>query len=134
MSIITFPILEKGRLVSVQWSRIPDANTVPISVSNPVMGKSGRPSNRKEFVAEYILLSETDKASLQAFERYTVMFGAVPFLWQEPISQKTYSVRFSELLNFNSVLGKEVRYNVSVKMYGFGDFGYGLFGSGIFGY
>jgi hypothetical protein len=64
----------------------------------------------------YRFLSNTEKTTLQTFERSTVNYGANSFNWTNPIDSQTYVVRFVEPIKFTLENNKLNEWQAELKL------------------
>ena len=64
----------------------------------------------------YTGLSNSNKNTLETFERDTASFGATEFTWTHPISSTTYNVRFARPISFRLEGDQQNSWRVSVVL------------------
>ena len=84
--------------------------------SGIVMTRSRFTTVPKMWRFAYRLMSNTDKETLETFEKDTVKYGADAFNWTNPIDTVVYSVRFGDKLLFQLEDTQQHQWSVSITL------------------
>lgn len=93
----------------------------PVSNATPIPVEAGEMLTRSRFTGDManvttaLLLSETQAQTLLAFWRYDLKTGALPFLWDDPITAASVEMQFMSEPAFEPLGGRKWRASLQLR-------------------
>lgn len=100
-----------------KWEKVADPNVQGISGSSFIL-RSGRSPIYTQVSIPYPLLTENDMDLLEAFQKDTIHYEALDFLWTFPITDEQYRMRLAAPMVFRAIRHAVIYYSTVVTMYG----------------
>lgn len=108
----------KPSYIGYGFTDVADPNASEVKGEEQFLPRSGRSPIMRKYTIKYPIITQADKAILETFQEDTVNYGALKFLWTDPVLGDVYDMRLSNLITFTAIKGSVVRYSCEVTIYG----------------